>query len=380
MRIAVVVGDYTPGEADQLRRDMAAWKRTGRLDKHKDKLIENMMKKGITIEFAERVFQQIRGFGEYGFPESHAASFALISYAASYLRTHYPSEFTCSLLNALPMGFYSAATIVDDAKRHKVPMRPIDICTSEWDCTIENDKGDFAVRMGLRFIKGLNRGVVDRILAERTNGAFLSYEDFARRTMVDEKSMRALATGGAFKNLGLDRRTALWDAPRVLEEARTPLPLSTVEESPVFKPLDAFETVTWDYRASDHSTHDHPLGPLRDLLKEQGLPEARQVFRMNHGVHIRYAGIVICRQRPGTAAGVTFMTLEDETGFVNVVIWTKIFDQFRVLAKTATFLGVTGKIQAEGTADQRVVHLVADELWTPDLGSKPATLRSRDFH
>ena len=387
MRIAVVAADYTPGEADQLRRDMAAWRRTGRIDKHKEKLIENMQKKGIAPDFAERVFQQIRGFGEYGFPESHAASFALISYAASYLKCHYPEEFTCSLLNALPMGFYSAATIVDDAKRHKVSMRPIDVSSSDWDCVIEKDGGVFAVRMGLRFIKGLSRGVADRILAARAAGPFLSYEDFTRRSAIDEKSLRALATAGAFKELKLDRRTALWDAPRVLEEARTPLQLSTEETMPEFQPLDPFEIVTWDYRASSHSTHDHPLGALRDRLKEQGLPDAQQVFRMKHGQHVRYAGVVICRQRPGTAAGVTFMTLEDESGFVNVVLWTQVFEKFLVVAKTAVLLGVTGKVQCEVTADRqrpgvstRVVHLVADELWIPDLGSKPLAPRSRDFH
>ncbi|MEO5761305.1 MAG: error-prone DNA polymerase [Vicinamibacteria bacterium] len=387
MRIAVVAADYTPGEADQLRRDMAAWRRTGRIDKHKEKLIENMQKKGIAPDFAERVFQQIRGFGEYGFPESHAASFALISYAASYLKYHYAPEFTCALLNALPMGFYSAATIVDDAKRHKVVMRPIDVCASGWDCAIEKEGEVFAVRMGLRFIKGLSRTIADRVLAARAIGPFLSYEDFTRRAGVDEKSLRALATAGAFKELKIDRRTALWDAPRLLEEARTPLPLTTEEEMPTFQPLNPFEMVTWDYRASDHSTHDHPLGTLRDTLQAQGLPDASQVFRMRHGERVRYAGVVICRQRPGTAAGVTFMTLEDETGFVNVVLWTKVFEEFLVIAKTAVLLGVTGKIQCEVTEDRhrkglvtKVVHLVADELWIPDLGSKPISPRSRDFH
>ena len=372
MKIAVVAADYTPGEADQLRRDMAAWRRTGRIEKHRARLITRMQAKGITPEFAERVFQQICGFGEYGFPESHAASFALISYASSYLRRHFPAEFTCALLNAQPMGFYSVATIVDDAKRHGVAMLPVDAQRSAWRCTMEGP----AVRMGFRFVKTLGQKDGERIAAARAQAPFASLDDFARRTGLDEGALAALSRAGAFEGLGSDRRPALWDVPRLSVEARMPLPLETIEERPDFDPLDPFETVTWDYRAASHSTRAHPLEPLREALRAQGLPDARAVGKMKDGRWARYAGIVICRQRPGTASGVTFMTLEDETGFVNVVIWTRVFDAFPVLAKTASFLGVSGKIQSQ----DGVVHIVAEELWAPRLRREPETAKSRDFH
>jgi error-prone DNA polymerase len=372
MKIAVVAADYTPGEADQLRRDMAAWRRTGRIEQHRARLISRMLAKGITQEFAERVFKQICGFGEYGFPESHAASFALISYASSYLRCHYPSEFTCSLLNAQPMGFYSVATIVDDAKRHGVDMRPVDAQASAWDCAMEGD----AVRMGFRFVKGLGKRDGEAILAARASAPFASLDDFVRRTRFDEGALHALARAGAFQSLGTERRPALWDVPRLLLENRDPLPLTTSEESPELLPLDAFETIQWDYRAAAHSTRGHPLGPLREVLRAQGLPDARAVGQMADGSRAHYAGIVICRQRPGTASGVTFMTIEDESGFVNVVIWTQVFEEFAVLAKTASFLGVSGKIQAQ----DGVVHLIAEKLWAPRLHVEPDATKSRDFH
>src|SRR5688500_3303975 len=217
MRLAMIAADYSPGEADQLRRDMAAWHHTGRMERHRERLITRMQAKGIALEFAERVFEQIRGFGEYGFPESHAASFALIAYATAWLRCHYPAEFTCSLLNAQPMGFYLPATIVEDAKRHGVLVRPIDAQASDWDCTLENcadSAGGFAVRMGLRYIKGLAERDWDRISHTRQARSFESLEDFVRRTDLSESSLGLLAEAGAFDDLGIDRRTALWNSRR----------------------------------------------------------------------------------------------------------------------------------------------------------------------
>ncbi len=217
MRLAMVVADYTPGEADQLRRDMAAWHRTGRMERHRERLITRMQSKGIAVEFAERVFEQIRGFGEYGFPESHAASFALIAYATAWLKCHYPAEFACALLNAQPMGFYMPATIVEDAKRHDVAVRSLDAQISEWDCTLEpcaESSGGFAVRMGLRYVKGLGEGEWDRIVEARGVAAYASLRDFARCTGLDEGSLTALAEAGAFDSFGIDRRTALWDVRR----------------------------------------------------------------------------------------------------------------------------------------------------------------------
>jgi error-prone DNA polymerase len=379
MRLAMVVADYTPGEADQLRRDMAAWHRTGRMERHRERLITRMQAKGIAVEFAERVFEQIRGFGEYGFPESHAASFALIAYATAWLKCHYPTEFACSLLNAQPMGFYMPATIVEDAKRHHVVMRSLDVQVSDWDCTLEpcaESAGGFAVRMGLRYVKGLGEVDGDRIVRERRMALFASLEDFARRADLDEGSLSALAEAGAFDSFQLDRRTALWDVRRLARTQKESLTLPARERKPGFAALSDFEEVSWDYRRTSHSARRHPLEPMRASLIRHGLPDARTVASLKNGAKVRYAGLVICRQRPGTAGGVVFMTLEDETGFVNAVIWENVFQRYSVLAKTVSFLGITGKLQVE----DGVVHLVAEELWEPKLELKLASARSRDFH
>ena len=391
MKLAVVAADYTPGEADQLRRDMAAWHRTGRIERHHERLVTRMLAKGIDREFAERVFEQIRGFGEYGFPESHAASFALIAYATAWLRCHYPDVFTCSLLNAQPMGFYTPATIVEDAVRHGVEVRPVDVTASDWDCTLEPDDTEerrtepgaarrprrFSVRMGLRYVKSLSEDRDwPRIAAARAERSFGSLADFTRRTRLDERILRRLAEAGALAPFEGRRRAALWEAHGLGKTPATALPIIPSEPRPEFAPLDEFQTIDWDYRFSGHSTHGHPLAPLRAALTAQELPDARTVAGLPDGRQVRYAGLVICRQRPGTASGVTFMTLEDETGFVNVVIWNRVFDDHAVLARTASFLGVTGRLQAQSD----VVHLVADELWAPAIPSRPPTAGSRDFH
>ncbi len=387
MRLAMIAADYTPGEADQLRRDMAAWRGHGRIERHRERLISRMRAKGIAAEFAERVFSQIQGFGEYGFPEAHAASFALIAYATAWLKRHYPAEFTCALLNAQPMGFYAPATIVEDAKRHGLLVRPIDAQASAWDCTLEPcylSVGGFAVRMGLRYVKSLSESDWKRIEQARCIAPFASLADFIRRTGLGSRSpkgigregaLTALAEAGAFEGFDLDRRAALWESLG-FEALATSLPTVVREISPTFTPLGASEEIAWDYRRTDHSPRGHPLAPLRETLKAQGLKDARTIASMRHGSRVRYAGLVICRQRPGTASGVTFMTLEDETGFVNLILWPTVFARYATLAKTATLLGVTGTLQAE----QGIVHLVAERLWQPQLHHDLATAPSRDFH
>jgi len=390
MRLAVVAADYTAGEADQLRRDMAAWKRSGRLERHHDKLISRMRAKGIEAEFAERVFEQIRGFGDYGFPESHAASFALIAYVSAWLKRHYLDAFTCAILNAQPMGFYSPATLVDDAKRHGLLVLPICVCTSNWDCTMESapasmrtlglrSPGDvgvqaFAVRMGLRYVKGLREDFAKRIVTARAERAFVSVGDFVQRTGCDERMRTRLAEAGAFEQLESGRREALWQARGSVE--KTPYEIAPAEREVAFRKLTELETVVWDYEASGHSPRGHPLGPLRAKLAALGLPDARAVQSMPNGKRVRYAGLVIVRQRPGTAKGVVFMTLEDETGFVNLVLWQDVFNRHALVAKTSSFLGVTGKIQRESS----VVHVVVESLWEPESLKRSASVRSRDFH
>jgi error-prone DNA polymerase len=376
MKLAIVAADYTAGEADQLRRDMAAWRRSGRIDQHRERLVTRMLAKGISPAFAEQVFQQIRGFGEYGFPESHAASFALLSYAAAYCKCHYPAEFTCALLNAQPMGFYSIATIVEDAKRHGVTILPIDVCHSQWHCTLERtDEHPWAVRMGLRFVKGLGERAGDTITTAREAGAYHSLADFVRRTGLEAAVVSVLAEAGALASLEGDRRTALWEGRGLVCRHGETLSLPSRDPTPPFALLTPDDVIAWDYRTTRHSPRGHPLQSLRPFLQAHGLPEARMIGALPNGALVRYVGVVITRQRPGTAKGVVFLTLEDETGFVNVVLWPSVFRRCAVLAKTARLLGVTGRLQVQAG----VVHLIARQLWVPRLPRIP-TNASRDFH
>jgi len=254
-----------------------------------------------------------------------------------------------------------------------VEFRPVDVQASDWDCTLEPAAGafGFAIRMGFRYVKGMRRPEAETIIGKRP---FRSLSDLKLRTALNAGTRERLATADAFASLDHDRREALWEVAAGAQT--TPLPLHTREEAPAFKPLSDFEEVSWDFRAGAHSTRDHPLGPLREVLTRLGLPDAAKVNAMRNGRRVRYAGVVICRQRPGTAGGVTFMTLEDETGFVNLVLWKQVFERNALIAKTESFLGASGKIQRE----DGVTHLIVDELWRPDLSSQPVRSRSRDFH
>ena len=383
MKLAVVAADYTPGEADRLRRDMAAWRSSGRIEKHREMLISRMVKKGIEQEFAERVYAQILGFGEYGFPESHAASFALITYATSFMKCHFPTEFACSLLNSQPMGFYAPATIVDEAKREGVVFQPISVESSDWDCTLEpwdapvsNPRtSDWAIRMGLRYVKGMREDEGLRIVAERSCRPFDTIRDFVVRTDLSSRTLEILAQSGALDCFGMSRRHALW-AVQEFNEGTLPLPLDTEPDDLDFEDLTPFESIAWDYQTSFHSARGHPMQTVRSELEALGLPDAETIRTSKDGSRGRYAGMVICRQRPGTASGVIFMTMEDETGFVNVVVWPKTYEQYRLLVKTRTFLGVSGEIQNQ----HGVTHLIAEHLWVPEIGVKPPKRKSRDFH
>lgn len=412
MKLAMVAADYTPGEADQLRRDMGAWRRSGRIESHRERLVSRMTAKGIEPEFAIRVFEQIRGFGEYGFPESHAASFALISYATAYLRCHYPAEFTCGLLNAQPMGFYMPSTIVTGAKRMGVEVRPVDVTRSEWDCTLEEYHRPGSgqeplqafttpthaaashsvlcsnpspsshgggpgrgLRMGLRYVKGLSRDAGEKILLASRERPFESLADFARRTGLNSDAMARLSEAGAFRAFDISRRAALWKSRGLARERGDTLQMERNVPVPSFEVLGPFDTIAWDYRAAHHSTSGHPLAPLRDQLNSMNLPDARRLSYMKHESNVRYAGMVICRQRPSTASGVVFMTLEDETGFVNLVCWKDVFARHEVMARTSPFLGVTGELQIQ----DGVTHLIVKSMWRPQLELHPESTGSRDF-
>ncbi|RMG93969.1 MAG: DNA polymerase III subunit alpha, partial [Deltaproteobacteria bacterium] len=379
MKLAMVVGGYGPGEADRLRRDMAAWRAKGRIERHHDRLVGGMIANGIDPDFAERIFDQIRGFGEYGFPESHAASFALVAYVTAWLRCHHLPAFTCALLNAQPMGFYPVSAIVSDARRHGVEIRPPCVQRSAWDSTLEpapDTPHRFALRLGLRLVRGL--GDRERAALEAAERPFADLGDFVRRTGLARTALDALAEAGAFACFGVHRRQALWDARGLAAAARDTLAgtCRTDGEAPDFSPLSRGQAVLWDHEVVGASALDHLLAAIRPALRARGLPLAREVNRRPHGARVRYAGWVLCRQRPGTASGITFYTLEDETGFVNLVVFRDVFDRHERLARGARLLGVDGTIQrAEGT-----VHLVVERMWAPRIRLPDVRTRSRDFH
>jgi error-prone DNA polymerase len=377
MMLAVLAAGYTPGEADQLRRDMAAWRSAGRIEEHRERLIPRMIEHGIPPDFAERVFSQIRGFGEYGFPESHAASFALIAYVTAWLRCHYPAAFLCALLDAQPMGFYSPATLLEDAKRHGVDVLPIVVTASPWNCELLAASVSAAapsVRLGLRYVKGLARKDGDSIVAAREAlGGFDSLATFVRATGLSERTLVSLAEAGALAAFGADRRDALWAARAHARLAKTALPLEPRSSQLSFSALSDAERVAWDFHATGMSPNGHPMESIRDALR--GLPTAKEIAVMHDGQTVDYVGMVICRQRPGTASGVTFFTLEDETGFVNLVVWKQVFDEFDLVARTASLLGVSGRLQVA----HDVVHLVVQRMWKPDLKEPAEGPTSRDF-
>jgi error-prone DNA polymerase len=377
MKVAVSAGGYTPGEADQLRRDMSAWKSGGRIEQHHERLISRMVSNGIPPEFAERIFSQIRGFGEYGFPESHAASFALIVYVTAWLKCHYPAFFTCSLLNAQPMGFYSPSTIVEDAKRNGVEIRPIDICSSHWDCTLEPNPGGYAVRMGLRYVKGF--GERERETCERAFGSYRELEDFAHQTKLSKKALISLAQAGAFHSFGLSRRDAIWKVREIISRLGDTLVLAPEKadafSQQMFQPLSLSEEIFWDYRTCRHSPRGHPMLRIRSILDKRGIPRSDRLNAMPDGACTQYVGMVICRQQPATKSRVTFYTVEDESGFVNLVVWHPVFERYSVLARMALLIGVTGKVQSQNN----VVYLIADALWDPQLAFRPQGTSTRNF-
>lgn len=383
MKLAMVAADYTPGEADQLRRDMAAWRKSGRMGQHRDKLVTRMTRKGIPAEFAERVFQQICGFGEYGFPESHAASFALISYAGAWLKRHYPTLFVCGLLNAQPMGFYTVATLLEDAQRHGVAVLGVAALRSEWDSTLElreeisaaEPAQRYALRLGLRTVKGLTETDAQRISQARSQMTDRTLDQFAGLSGLDRGALQALARAGALAELEDHRRVSLWKI-RSPEALRPPQLFTTDSEQPGLRPLTRLEEIDWDFQAKGHSDLGHPLGPLREELRQHGLLSAIELRQCKHGQRINIAGLAICRQRPGTASGVLFMTLEDETGLINLVVWPQVFERQRTIVSTNNFLAVTGKLQVQ---DEVVVHVIVQRFWLPQLAAAPTTVSSRDF-
>jgi len=375
MQLAVVAAGFTPGEADRLRRSMAAWRRKGGLEAFEQRLIEGMRERGYQEDFARQIFMQIQGFGEYGFPESHAASFALLVYVSAWLKCHEPAAFACALLNSQPMGFYAPAQIVQDARRHGVEVRPVDALASEWDCTMEAGKGGKpALRLGFRQVKGLSLEGVACLTAARARGPLCSVEDLAR-SGIDPRDLKCLAAAGALARLAGHRRQAYWDVAGI--ERASPLAMAHVAEpQPDLFPLTEGQDLVADYASLGLSLGRHPIALLRDHLRPERLLTAAELGRSPHGRLVRAAGLVLNRQRPGTASGVTFLTLEDETGHVNVVVWRDLAERQRRELLGARLLAVYGTLERQG----EVAHLIARHLrdLTPLLGD--LVTHSRDFH
>jgi error-prone DNA polymerase len=375
MKVAIVCAGFTPTEADQLRRSMATFKLTGGVSKFQTQLIEGMVAHGYQRDFAERTFKQIEGFGSYGFPESHAASFALIAYASSWLKCHHPDVFCAALLNAQPMGFYAPAQIVRDARRHGVEVRPISINHSRWDCTLEETgKKYLAVRLGLRMAKGLAAKAGADVVLARANMNYASIEDLHRRARIQTASLERLAEADAFVCLGLDRRTALWQV-RALRD--TELPLFAEREclaEPVtnIAPLKPGREVVEDYRSTGLTLRRHPVGFLRHELDRMGVTNAKQLDTVRDGRRVTVAGIVLVRQKPGSAKGVMFITIEDETGHANLIVWPSVFEKQRRLILSAAMIACRGKLQREAG----VTHVIADEL--TDLSAMLRSVGDRD--
>ncbi|WP_307571212.1 error-prone DNA polymerase [Pseudomonas fluorescens] len=378
MQIAIVAADYTPGEADQLRRSMAAWKRHGGLEPHRERLAQGMKKNGYTAEFAAQIFEQIKGFGNYGFPESHAASFALLTYASSWLKCHEPAAFACALINSWPMGFYSPDQILQDARRHQLQIRPVDVRASDWDCSLEPLEGrQPAIRMGLRLVKGFREEDARRIETARRQRVFSDVADLGERAQLDARALAQLADAGALQGLAGDRHRARWEVAGVQKQLGLFAGLPSQEEPPVALPTPTVgENLFADYATLGTTLGPHPLALLRPELRARRCRSSRELQAVEHGRNVSVAGLVTGRQRPGTASGVTFVTLEDEFGNLNVVVWRDLAERQRKTLVGAQLLRVDGRWESVG----EVRHLIAGRL--SDLTELLAgiNVRSRDFH
>jgi error-prone DNA polymerase len=376
MQLAIVAAGFTPGEADRLRRAMAAWKRRGGLGHFEDKLVNGMRERGYDEPFARQIFQQILGFGEYGFPESHSASFALLVYVSSWLKCHEPAAFTCALLNSQPMGFYSASQLVQDAQRHGVVIQPVDINHSGWDCSLEADEAGVAtLRLGLRMVKGLSENAGQRIVAERTGSGYTQVQALLERAGLDRRELGALASSGALRPLSGDRHRARW----AVAGAEKPMPLfpsmARYEPAPLLPKPTEGQNIVADYRSTGLTLERHPMCLLRRHLDRYRYAQARTLPILGDGHAVNVAGLVITKQRPGTASGVIFVTLEDETGQINLVLWKQIAEQYRAELLNARLLGVAGELQIEG----QVIHVVARRLFDHSNLLGDLSVRSRDF-
>ncbi|MFG0262038.1 MAG: error-prone DNA polymerase [Novipirellula sp. JB048] len=383
MRLAVVAAGFTPGEADQLRRAMAAWRRPGVIDRFRIKLLQGMQANGLSSEFAEHVFNQLRGFGEYGFPESHAASFALLVYASCYLKKHYPAAFCVALLNSQPMGFYAPAQLVADAKQHGVRILPIDINDSEWEAGLRPDpnREQPAIRLGMQMVRGLSSEAAERVIDQRRrHGPYPSIAEVVRRCGISNAVLATLADAGLFESIAGDRRAAIWQS--LGEEPKPqsrPLfdhePADPEELPDALLPMTPQEEVHADYQSTGMSLKAHPVSFLRRALQRRRCVRAADLKPLRDGRHVRVAGLVLMRQRPGTAKGITFVTIEDETGPINLVFFAAVWKRFFRIAQTSNLWLVDGKLENR----QGIIHVIVGRIADLTHESPQLNPRSRDF-
>ncbi|WP_213663412.1 error-prone DNA polymerase [Stutzerimonas stutzeri] len=377
MELAIIAADYSPGEADELRRSMAAWKRHGGLEHHRERLTARMLDKHYEPEFITRIFEQIKGFGSYGFPESHAASFALLTYASSWLKCHEPAAFACALINSWPMGFYSPDQVLQDARRHGIEVRPVDVCHSDWDCSLEpGAEAQPAIRLGLRMIRGVREADARRIESARRTQAFSDVDDLSRRAGLDARARERLADAGALHGLAGHRHHARWAVAGV--EPQLPLfaELAATTEAPVNLPLPTTgEDLLTDYTTLGTTLGPHPLTLLRDQLRARRCRSSRELADAESGRPVSVAGLVIGRQRPQTASGVVFVTLEDEFGLINVVVWQHLAERQRPVLLQSQLLQVDGHLESA----HGVRHVIAGRLRDLSALLSGLDVRSRDF-
>ena len=376
MQLAVVAAGFTPGEADQLRRAMAGWRRRGGLEHFEERLITGMRARNYSADFARQIFNQICGFGEYGFPESHAASFALLVYVSAWLKLHAPAAFTCALLNSQPMGFYAPSQLVQCAQRAGVEVRPVDVNRSAWDCTLEAvTDGRHALRLGLRLVSGLAEEAGARVVDIRGERPYVSVQDLHERTALAHHDLGALAAADALAGIAGHRHRARW-AVAGAEPALPAFPEWRIAEGiPLLRSPTEGQDIAADYQSLGLTLGRHPLALLRTRLGRRGVSTASDLQELPDSSRVHAAGIVTTRQRPGSAAGVTFVTLEDETGYINLIVWRQLAERQRRVLLEARLLGVWGQVQRQGD----VLHVVAARLedYSDLLGELPT--RSRDF-
>jgi error-prone DNA polymerase len=363
MKIAIDAARFSPKEANELRKAMATFRSRGTIETLQAKMVGRMTDRGYAREFAERCFNQIKGFGDYGFPESHAASFAKLVYVSSWMKCHYPAAFACGLLNSQPMGFYAPAQIVRDARDHGVEVRGVDVNYSDWNCTLEPCASGFALRLGLRQVEGMRQDAGLRLMAAR-DAPFVDVGDVKTRARLDRGMIGKLAAADAFRSCGIDRRQALWqgkglrDAPALALFDHAESAGEGEEPEVVLPAMAQAEHVVADYQTLRLSLKAHPMAFFRGSLRAQGFSSSHNLIHMAHGERVSLAGLVLVRQKPGSAKGVCFITLEDEDGVANLVIWPKLFEHYRGLIMSARLLVVHGRVQTDG----RVIHVVADRL------------------